>query len=128
MDLLLSLFNIEEDSEVDCRYSFIINRESSSSSDSGPDNEIPSHSLSNNKTPSDLGPSLGPFNLDLSTLSTTSGHYPKSIKGSHYYSVRTRMLALTRKRDSVLIHLITQETRMSKSAIYRLQEKAISCR
>jgi len=36
------------------------------------------------------------------------------------------MLALTRKRDGVLIHLITQELGMSKSAIYRVQEKAIS--
>ena len=97
MDLLLSLFNVEEDSEADCRYSLIINRESSSGSDSGPDNEIPS----------DSGLSLGPFNLDLSTSSTTSSHYPKSIKGSHYHSVGTRMLALTRKRDGVLIHLIT---------------------
>jgi hypothetical protein len=98
MDLLLSLFNIEEDSEVDCGYSLIINGESSSSSDSGPDNEIPSHSLSNDETPSDSGPSLSPFNLDLSTSSTTSSHYPKSIKGSHYHSVRTRILALPRKR------------------------------
>jgi hypothetical protein len=98
MDLLLSSFNIEEDSEVDCRYSLIINKESSNSSDSRPNNEIPSYSLSNDETPSDSGPSLSPFNLDLSTLSTTSSHYPKSIKGSHYHSVRTRILALTRKR------------------------------
>ena len=38
------------------------------------------------------------------------------------------MLALTRKKDGVLIHLITQELGMSKRAIYKVQEKAISRR
>ena len=96
-----------------------MNGRSSSGSYSGPDNETPSDGP-DNEIPSDLGPSLGPSNLDLSYSSTTSSHPPKSIKGSHYYSVGTRMLALTRKRDSILIHLITQETGMSKSAIYRV--------
>src|SRR5579862_6460052 len=88
MDLLLSSFNIEEDSEVYCGYSLIINGKSSNGSDSGP----------NNETPSDSGPSLGPSNLDPYDSSTASSHPPKSIKGSHYHSVGTRMLALTRKR------------------------------
>jgi hypothetical protein len=127
MDQLNILFNIEEDSKIDYGYSLIINGESGSDSDSSPDNE----------TPSDSGPSIGPSNLgpymspsigssDLSNSSTTSSHPPKSIKGSHFHSVGTQMLALTRKRDGIPIHLITQETGMSKSAIYKVQEKAIS--
>jgi hypothetical protein len=76
-------------------------QESSSGSDSGPDNEIPSDGASDDETPSNSGLSLGPFSLDLSTSSTTSSHHPKSIKGSHYHSVGTRMLALTRERDGV---------------------------
>ena len=110
----MDLFNIEEDSEVDYGYSLIINGRSDGDSDSGPEN----------KTPSDSGPSLSsdlsPSNSSTSTLANPS------IKGSHYHSIGTRMLALTRKRDSVPIHLITQELGMSKSAIYKVQEKAIS--
>ena len=60
---LLSSFNIEEDSEVDCGYSLIINGKSSSGSDSGPNNETPSD-CSDNEAPSDLGPSLGPYYVD----------------------------------------------------------------
>jgi hypothetical protein len=118
----MDLFNIEEDSEVDCRYSFIINGKSDSDSNSGPDNKTPSDSGSSLSS-SDLGSS----NLGLSDSSTsTLAHASKSIKGSHYHSIGTRMLALTRKRDSVPIHLITQELGISKSTLYKVQEKAIS--
>jgi hypothetical protein len=83
MDQLhISSFDTEEDSEVDCGYSLIINGESGSDSDSGPDDE----------TPSDLGPSMSSSNLDPSDSSTTSSHPPKSIKGSHFHSVGTRIL------------------------------------
>jgi hypothetical protein len=122
MDLLLSSFNIEDNSKVDCRYSLIINGESNSSSDSGPDNETPPNGLGDDETSSDSRPP----NLDLPTSSTSHLPKSKSIKGSHYCSIGTRMLALTRKRDGVEIPLITQETGMLRSAIFRLQEKAIS--
>jgi transposase len=122
MDLLNEF--VEEDSEVEGEFSVIINGESDS--DSSRDGE----------TPSDLGPSdLGPSNLDPSDLGPSDSGASKegstrppskSIPGSHYHSIGTRMLALTRKRDGVPIHFITQELGMSKSALYKVQEKAIS--
>jgi hypothetical protein len=98
MDLLDEF--VKEDSEVEGEFSVIINNESDS--DSSLDRETPS-----DLDPSDLGPSdLGSSDSSASKKGSTS--LPsKSIPRSHYHSVGTRMLALTRKRDGVLIHFIT---------------------
>jgi hypothetical protein len=103
IDLLLFLFNIKDNSKVDCRYSLIINKESNSNNNSKLDNKTLSNSLSNNKTFSNLRP----LNLNLLTLNTS--YFPKSkfIKGLHYYNIKTQMLALTKKRDNIKILLIT---------------------
>jgi transposase len=85
--------------------SLILNGESDS--DSGPENEPPFDSNSEAPSPK---------------ASTETG------KKSHYHTVGTRMLALTRKRDGIPIPHITLELSMSKSAINKLQEKAISRR
>jgi hypothetical protein len=106
MDLLDEF--VKEDSKVEGEFSVIINSESDS--DSSLDGETPS-----DLDPSDLGPSDSSASKEGSTRSPS-----KSIPRSHYHSVGTRMLALTRKRDGVLIHFITQELGMSKSAIYKV--------
>jgi hypothetical protein len=137
MDLLNEF--VEEDSEVEGEFSVIINGESDS--DSSLDGETPSDLGPSDVGPSDLNPSdvgpsdVGPSDLNPSDLGPSDSGASKegstrppskSIPGSHYHSVGTRMLALTRKRDGVPIHFITQELGMSKSAIYKVQEKAIS--
>jgi hypothetical protein len=43
-----------------------------------------------------------------------------------FHTVRTRILVLTRKRDSVPIYKITRKLGISKSAINTFQAKAIS--
>jgi transposase len=107
-----------EDSEVEGEFSIIINSESDS--DSSLNEETPSDLDPSDLDPSDLGPSdLGPSDSSASKEGSTRP-LPKSIPGSHFHSVGTRMLALTRKRDGVLIHFITQELGMSKSAIYKV--------
>jgi len=95
---------VEEDSEVEGEFSIIINSESDS--DSGPDEETPSNLDSSDLDPSDLGPSDSSTSKEGSTC-PPSKSTPKLGKGSHFHSVGTRMLALTRKRDGVPIHLIT---------------------
>jgi hypothetical protein len=61
-----------------------------------------------------LGPSTPP-----SVASTTS-------IGSHYNSIRARTLAITRFEDNITLIIITTETSISKSSIYKLRSKAIS--
>ena len=124
MDLLNEF--VEEDSEVEGEFSVIISGESDS--DSSLDGETPSDLGPSDVGPSDLDPSdVGPSDSGVSKEGST--HPPsKSIPRSHYHSVGTQMLALTRKRDGIPIYFITQELGMSKSAIYKVQEKAISRR
>jgi hypothetical protein len=104
-----------KDSEVEGEFSIIINSESDS--DSSLNKETPSDLDPSDLGPSDLGPSdlglsdlgpsdLGPFNSSASKKGSTC--LPsKSIPRLHFHSVRTQMLALTKKRDSVLIYFIT---------------------
>ena len=76
MDQLnISSFDREEDSEVDCECSLIVNSESGGDSDSGLDNE----------TPSDLDPS---------DSSTTFSHCPKCDGSSHAHNSYYTRIAL----------------------------------
>jgi hypothetical protein len=99
-----------EDSKVEGEFSIIINSESDS--DSSLNEETPSDLDSSDLGLSDLGLSdlspsdLGPSDSSVSKEGSTCP-LSKSILRLHFHSVRTQMLALTRKRDSVLIYFIT---------------------
>jgi hypothetical protein len=114
MDLFDNLSNSDSsfDSDLDLyELQLVINRQSNSASD-----------------PSDHEPLSETEALDIGAIPSpeTETSLPEPSKKSRFYTIGTHQLALTHKRDGVPISYITLETQMSKSAINRLQAKAIS--
>ena len=75
--------------------------------------------------PSDYEPLSEAEASDIGAIPATDTESQPSKK-PYFYTISTRILALTRKRDGVPIHEITRELGISKSAINKLQVKAIS--
>ena len=75
--------------------------------------------------PSDHEPLSDVEASDIGAIPAT-GTESQPSKKPYFYTVGTRILALIRKRDGVPIHKITCKLGISKSAINKLQAKAIS--
>jgi transposase len=117
MSLFDNLSSLGSDSELDLdlyELQLVLNGQSDS------DSEPSEHEPLSEAEASNIG-AIPPIRTDTED-STASQHSKKP----YFYTVGTRILALTRKRDGIPIHEITHELGMSKSAINRLQVKAIS--
>ena len=78
-----------------------------------------------NSEPSDYEPLSDVEASDIGAIPAT-GTESQPSKKLYFYTVGICILALIRKRDGVPIHKITRKLGISKSAINKLQAKAIS--
>jgi transposase len=111
MSLFDNLSSLDSDSELDLdlyELQLVLNGQSDS------DSEPSEHEPLSEAEASNIG-AIPPIRTDTED-STASQHSKKP----YFYTVSTRILALTQKRDGIPIHEITNELGISKSAINRL--------